>query len=144
MENFAENFFQRRHFDHCGLLPLGHVLLNNCKVFSNQTNCSQVLFHYRLFTLLICFTMATMESVWSLQCDSDSNYAVTPYLHYPTPQDCSVLTASYAPSQCNYHCRQACANALGLSTVPDLSVVSSTNAHKQGHVYHLNSLIVGQ
>ena len=74
----------------------------------------------------------------SLECDDDSTYAVTPYLHYPTPQDCSVLTASYAPSQCNYHCRQACANALGLSTVPDISVVSSTNAHKQGHVFHLN------
>ena len=60
---------------------------------------------------------------WCLQCPS-STYAVTPYLYYPTPQDCTVLTANYAASQCNYHCRRACANALGLSTVPDISVVS--------------------
>jgi hypothetical protein len=59
-----------------------------------------------------------------LQCDADSTYAVTTGLHYPTPQDCSVLRSNYAASQCNYHCRQACANALGLSTVPDISVVS--------------------
>ena len=59
-----------------------------------------------------------------LECDADATYTVTPYLHFPTPQDCSVLSASYAPSQCDYHCRQACANVLGLSSVPDISIVS--------------------
>ena len=60
-----------------------------------------------------------------MPCDDESTYAVTPYLHYPVPQDCAVLQANYVASQCNYHCRKACADALGLSTIPDISVVST-------------------
>ena len=74
-----------------------------------------------VITVEMCCELPTLPS---LTCDADSTYAVTPYLHYPTPQDCAVLTSNYQASQCNYHCRKACAEAMGLAAVPDLAVVS--------------------
>jgi len=61
-------------------------------------------------------------------CDDDATHAVTPYLHYPTPQDCTVLQANYDASQCNFHCRQACADALGLfDYLEDRSLLQEDN-----------------